>query len=320
MNIVDVIAKQARFFPEEPAFVEVRPVSGVRREISWKLFHERVNRLANALLPLGAGKGEKVFLLGKNSLNWLEAYFGILATGAWAAPLNFRFTDDDIRFCAKTAEPAIFIFDEEYGDRIQKLREELPTVNSYIVIGGKGAASAGVVTMEELIEKGSPGAPNIELEDEDEGALYFTSGTTGAPKPVLIQHKNIMCAAVTEAMNHNLTQSDRFLMMPPMYHVAITHMFGVMAGGRMQRPPHRAGNPPDNGGHHRKGAHIGGIPARAWAMDILEAFDKAADKDGGVRFEPVAPDAHGGPAHPAGPGKAAQGLFPATWNMTLTTD
>ena len=77
MNIIDVIAKQARFVPEEPAFVEVRPVSGVRGEISWRRLDERVNRLANSLLGLGAGKGEKVFLLGKNSLNWLEAYFAI---------------------------------------------------------------------------------------------------------------------------------------------------------------------------------------------------------------------------------------------------
>ena len=185
MNIVDVIAKQARFFPDEPAFVEVRPVSGVRREISWKQYYERVNRFANSLLDLGAGKGEKVFLLGKNSLNWLEAYFGILATGAWATPLNFRFTDDDIRFCARTAEPVIFIFDEDFTDRIEKLRAELPTVNSYIVMGTKSVASA--TPMGGLIEKGASEAPNIELEDEAEGALYFTSGTTGAPKPVLIR-------------------------------------------------------------------------------------------------------------------------------------
>ncbi len=272
MNIVDVIAKQARFFPDEPAFVEVRPVSGVRREISWKQYYERVNRFANSLLGLGAGKGEKVFLLGKNSLNWLEAYFGILATGAWATPLNFRFTDDDIRFCARTAEPVIFIFDEDFTDRIEKLRGELPTVNSYIVIGEKGTQTARA--MEGLIETGSPKAPNIELEDEDEGALYFTSGTTGTPKPVLIQHKNIMCAAVTEAMNHTLTESDRFLMMPPMYHVAITHMFGVMAAGGCsvllteQITAQAMVNTIAK--EHISVAFLL-VP---WAMDLLEAFDK----------------------------------------------
>ena len=52
--------------------------------------------------------------------------------------------------------------------------------------------------MEDLIRIGSPLPPDIELEDEGEGALYFTSGTTGAPKPVLIQHKSIMATALTE--------------------------------------------------------------------------------------------------------------------------
>ena len=82
-----------------------------------------------------------------------------------------------------------------------------------------------------MIREHSPSPPKVKLEDEAECALYFTSGTTGAPKPVLIQHKSLMCSALTEAMNHRLTHADRFLMMPPMYHVAIAHMLGVMAAG-----------------------------------------------------------------------------------------
>ena len=61
MNIIDVIAKQARFFPEKQAFVEIRPVSGVKGEISWKRFHDRVNRLANSLLNLVQEKGRRFF-------------------------------------------------------------------------------------------------------------------------------------------------------------------------------------------------------------------------------------------------------------------
>ena len=271
MNIIDVIAKQARFFPEAPAFVEVKRLSGVRGEITWRQFYERVNRLANALVGLDAGKGQKVFLLGKNSLNWLEAYFAILATGAWAAPLNFRFTDDDIRFCARTAEPTIFIFEEDFADRIEKLRGDLPTVKSFIVMGEKGTET--VRAMEDLIEEASPAAPNIELEDDAEGALYFTSGTTGPPKPVLIQHKSIMCAAVTEAMNHNLTHSDRFLMMPPMYHVAIAHMFGVMAAGGCSVLLTEQITPQamvETIAKERISVAFLLVP---WAIDLLEAFD-----------------------------------------------
>ena len=272
MNIIDVIAKHARLIPEAQAFVEVRPVWGLKREITWGQFADRTNRFANSLLAMGAKKGEKVFILGRNSLSWLEAYFGTLATGAWAAPLNFRFTDDDVRFCATTAEPAIFIFDEEYTDRIAQLRSDLPSVRSYVVIGGKCAAH--LENMEDIIENAAAAAPDIALEDEAEAALYFTSGTTGAPKAVLIQNKSIMCTALTEATNHKLVQSDRFLMMPPMYHVAIGHMLGIMLVGGcsvLLTEQISPGLIMETIAKERISVVFLLVP---WARDIIEALDK----------------------------------------------
>jgi len=276
MNIIDVIAKQARFFPEEPVFVEVRPVSGARKEITWGQLADRTNRLASSLIGRGAKKEEKVFVLGKNSLSWLEAYFAAMATGAWATPLNFRFTDDDIRFCARTAQPVAFIFEEEYRDRIAQLRNDLPSVKAFIVMGGKGGGP--VEAMEDLIRNGSPVAPDVELEDEAEGALYFTSGTTGAPKPVLIQHKSIMATAVTEVTNHRLVESDRFLMMPPMYHVAIGHMFGVMLVGGCSVLLTEQISPRfmiETIAKERISVVFLLVP---WATDLLESFDKGSIK------------------------------------------
>ena len=69
MNILDIIAKNARMYPNEIAFVEVRPATKVKRAISWAQFSERVNRLANALLERGVEKGDKIFIYGRNSIN-----------------------------------------------------------------------------------------------------------------------------------------------------------------------------------------------------------------------------------------------------------
>src|SRR5271157_510288 len=229
MTIVDVIAKYARMQPGDPAFVEMRPVTGVRKEISWKRLDERTNRLAHGLINQGARKHGKVFLLGRNSINWLEVYFAILKTGAWALPLNFRFTDDDIRYCAKVAEPAAFICDEEFAARVADLRRDLPTIKHYSVIGSAGTGNMQAI--EDVVKSASPLPVDTTSTDEDECALYFTSGTTGAPKPVLLQHKNLMCVAITEATNHSFGPSDRFLMMPPLYHLAIGHLLGVMLVG-----------------------------------------------------------------------------------------
>jgi long-chain acyl-CoA synthetase len=229
MNIVDAIRKFGRISPSALAFIEVRPVTGSREEMTWAQFEERTERLARALVERGVQKHSKVFLLGRNSLRWLEAYFAILKTGAWAVPLNFRFTDEDIKHCAKVAEPFIFIFDREYEKRMEGLRAELSTVKHYIAIGSD--KPEGVQSLEQIIEETAPSTVHVTLSDEDECALYFTSGTTGTPKPVLLCHKNLMGVAITEASNHNFVDTDRFLMMPPLYHLAIGHLLGGMVAG-----------------------------------------------------------------------------------------
>jgi len=229
MNLIDVVSKFAHLSPQSTLFVEVRPLSGLRHEITWKTFHDRTDRIADSLLQSGIKKEDKVFLLGRNSIHWLEVYFSVLKTGAWAVPLNFRFNDDDLRYCAHVAEPAAFFFDPEYADRVSGLRGDLETVRLYSVIGVDG--SGDFAPLEQLVRKGTPGRVKTALSDEDECALYFTSGTTGAPKPVLLTHQNMMTVAANEATNHRFGPSDRFLMMPPMYHLAIGHLLGVMLAG-----------------------------------------------------------------------------------------
>ena len=105
MNLLDIIAKNSRIYPDETAFVEVRPVTKARKEISWRRFEERVNRIANALREMGVNPGDRVLLFGRNSIHWLEVYFGVLKTGAWIAPLNYRFTNEDIAYCANVSQP-----------------------------------------------------------------------------------------------------------------------------------------------------------------------------------------------------------------------
>jgi len=229
MNIVDLVYRNRRAWPDDTAFVEIRPVSRQRKEISWKEFDERTNSLANALIARGVRKGDRIFMMGKNSISWLEAYFGIIKTGAWVNPLNFRFTDENIAYCAAAAEPCCFIFEEEHAPIIERSRSGLPTVKTFIALGDK--TPDDMEHMEDLIQEGLKLPPPVELKDEDECGLYFTSGTTGAPKPILLLHKNLFCPAVNEVTNLGLAKDDSLLMMPPMYHVAMGHLLGSMLIG-----------------------------------------------------------------------------------------
>src|SRR4030042_2726087 len=114
MTITEILARNARFTPDAPAIIEITPSKNHRRVITWKEFEERANRVANALIARGIKKGDVVMHLMMNSINWLEAYFGILKTGAMAAPLNFRFIARQTKYCVDIAEPKIMVLDEDF--------------------------------------------------------------------------------------------------------------------------------------------------------------------------------------------------------------
>jgi len=274
MNMIDIIEKNARMYPHNPAFLEIRPVTKLRKAITWENFGDRINRLANALTERGVRKGEKVFILGKNSISWLETYFAVMSTGAWAVPLNFRFNDENIKYCADVAQPVAFLMDEEYAERISAMRPQLSTIRNTICIG----FSEAMENIEDLIEKAPPERPQIEIKDNDACALYFTSGTTGEPKPVLHVHKNLVCVALNEVINERWEQSDRLLMLPPFYHLAIGHLLGCMLAGGLALLLIEQITPRyifENISKERATLAFLLVP---WVLDILEALDKGEIK------------------------------------------
>jgi acyl-CoA synthetase (AMP-forming)/AMP-acid ligase II len=232
VNISEMLARNARMYPGDSAIIELKPSAGVRKEITWKQFDERVNRLASALIERGVKKGDRVIHWMTNSINWLEAYFGIIRMGAWVVPLNFRFTEQDFKYCADVAEARAMILGEQFIERVEAVRPQLPTIKNYILVGEP--LPKGMEDFEKVIDKSSPHPADVNLRDEDECGLYFTSGTTGAPKPILLTHKNMECTAITENRHHYQTNEDNFILIPPLYHTgAMMHWLGsLIVGGR----------------------------------------------------------------------------------------
>jgi acyl-CoA synthetase (AMP-forming)/AMP-acid ligase II len=232
MTIAEMLARNARMYPADTALVELTPSKNFRKEITWKDFDDRANRVANALMARGVGKGDKVLHLMMNSINWLEAYFGIIRTGAWAVPLNFRFGVKEIKHCADIAEAKAIIFGEQFTERVQAIRGELPTVETYIFVGENPPPN--VELFEDLVAEASPLPASVELLDTDACGLYFTSGTTGNPKPILLTHRNMESTAITENRHHLQTHEDNYILLPPLYHTgAKMHWFGnLIVGGR----------------------------------------------------------------------------------------
>ncbi len=225
MLVTEILARNARMYGDEVALVEREPEKGIRRKMTWKAFNEQANKFANALMEKGIGKGDKVIHLMMNCLEWLPAYFGILKTGAWAVPLNFRFTADDILYCAQIAEAKAMIYGEHFVERVETIRGELETIENFFYVGE--ATPEGTENFDDILAAGDPAEPKVEIHYEDEAGLYFTSGTTGQPKPILLTHKNLESACITENRHHLQTHEDNFLLIPPLYHTgAKMHWFG----------------------------------------------------------------------------------------------
>src|SRR5512145_2090234 len=115
--------------------VETNPEKRYRREMTWREFDDKANRLANFLLGRGLEKGRKVGILLMNCLEWLPIYFGILKTGALAVPLNYRYTEDEIKYCLELAECDVLIFGPEFTGRVAAISEKIPNIKMRLFLG-----------------------------------------------------------------------------------------------------------------------------------------------------------------------------------------
>ncbi|MFO7965326.1 MAG: AMP-binding protein [Desulfobacterales bacterium] len=228
MLITEILARNARMYGDETALVEREPAKNIREEITWWEFDDQANRIASALIELGVGKGDRVVHLMTNCIEWLPIYFGILRTGAWAVPLNFRFVAQTIKRCVNTAEAVVLIFGEAFIDRITSVKSDLDnSVRHYIFVGRPSMTPAWALHYEALFSSAPAASPGVDIDIGDEAALYFTSGTTGTPKATLITHRNLEFACYIENNHHRQTHQDNFLCIPPLYHTgAKMHWFG----------------------------------------------------------------------------------------------
>lgn len=250
MPITELLERNAREFCHETALVEINPevkelrrvtwkeyeliesspTESYRREITWSVFDEKANRCANLLLSRGIKKGDKVAILMMNSLEWLPLYFGILKTGALAVPLNFRYTAEEIKYCLDLADVDALFFGPEFIGRVEDICDRIPHVKLRFYIGDSCPRFAENYL--HLTANLSSYAPRILLSDDDDAAIYFSSGTTGFPKAILHNHESLMHAAKVEQSHHGQKHDDVFLCIPPLYHTgAKMHWFGSLISG-----------------------------------------------------------------------------------------
>lgn len=217
MNFASYGIINAAKYPQKEFLVELKPSSGERRVMTWKDFNDQTNRVANYLQKkLGVEKGDFVLHLQMNCLEWMVTYHAIMRTGAVAVPLNFRFASTDIKYAAEASNPKVFILGEGFLPKVEPIREEMKTINSYICIGEN--VPDGMIPYTEVVRSADADDLLVEVAGDDPAELMFTSGTTGPPKPVCQAHDTLYQIGIGNAMTYAEGHETVYLAAHPLYH------------------------------------------------------------------------------------------------------
>ncbi len=292
MVITDLLERNAKLYPDDVALVELNPANQpdpnltwrefslieaapggrYRREMTWREFDVKANRFANLLLTRGVKKGDKVAILLMNCLEWLPVYFGILKTGALAVPMNYRYSAEEIRYCAELADVSVLIFGPEFTERVSSIFLDLPLLKNLFFVGD--AVPEFADSYDRLVTYCSSTAPAVACDEDDDAAIYFSSGTTGFPKAILHKHLSLIHSCRVEQAHHGQTRDDVFLCIPPLYHTgAKMHWFGSLISG--SRAVILRGVSPEGiiRAVSQERATIVWLLV-PWAQDILDAVDR----------------------------------------------
>ena len=251
MVLTDLLVRNAKDYGDETALVEINPAvrpekaktwkeydlieseptRDYRRSMTWKEFDKRANRFANLLATRGYKKGDKIAILLMNSLEWLPIYFGTLKLGAIAVPMNYRYTAEEIKYCLELSESTCLVFGPEFIGRVESIFGKISKKVTNLFYVGEDCPSFAD-SYDQLETLCSSHIAEIPLSEEDDAAIYFSSGTTGFPKAILHAHRALINSARTEQNHHGQTHDDVFLCIPPLYHTgAKMHWFGSLYSG-----------------------------------------------------------------------------------------
>jgi acyl-CoA synthetase (AMP-forming)/AMP-acid ligase II len=223
-------------------------VSGENR-FTWHQILSRVEKLAGLLRGLGLQPGGRVALLAMNSHASYEIYFATIWAGGIVMPLNHRLSAAEMAAQLADAEPGILLLDTDFLAHLPALRA-VPSLGHVILIGDR-KAPAGVLHYEAALAAATP-APDAGCGGDDGACLFYTGGTTGTPKGVLLSHGNIMANTINFISHIGLDEGTVHLHCGPFFHVA--------AGVRLFSVTQAAGT------------HV--ILPRFAAAEVLEAIER----------------------------------------------
>ena len=217
MNFARFIPLNASKFPKREFIIESYPSKKERRVLTWEALEEQTNKVANYLVKeCGIQKGDVVQHLMTNSIEWYVTYMAVLKTGAVVSPLNFRFASSDIKYACDVTKSKVFILGDAFISKVEPIMAEMGYCKNYLCVGGKPPAS--MKEYKDVMAAGDASPCFAEMSDGDMAELMFTSGTTGAPKPVSHTHGTLFWIGIGNALTYSLGFGSTYLSPHPFYH------------------------------------------------------------------------------------------------------
>lgn len=227
VNLGDLLRRRAWTTPLKQAVVDL--AGGAR--VSYPELNARVNAAAHAMTELGVKPRDRVALLCLNGIEFIECYFAAAKLGAVIVPLNFRLTAPELTFILGDCGAKVLIFGEAFAETVQAIRASgsETDVAHFIEIGD----STGWATpYRRIVDYTRMDEPDIAPGGDEPLTIVYTSGTTGLPKGVVHTHRTAYAGIQNVQATIELTQSDRYLLVLPLYHVgASTPMLAQLYRG-----------------------------------------------------------------------------------------
>lgn len=187
---------------------------------SYRELNEAAVRLANGLRALGISRGDRVALLGRNSVEWVVTYFAAAKAGAILVPVSYWSKGQELRHVLADSGAKVLVAADDFAELVGTERSAVTTLETVAWIGTPQAA--GDPSYADLIASSSATEPDAGADESDGHVILYTSGTTGAPKGALLSHRAHVLHAATWAAETRATRDDVYLCTYPLFHTGGT--------------------------------------------------------------------------------------------------
>ena len=180
--------------------------------------HDRVARLAGGLAQMGIRRGDRICILSLNSDRYLEAYLAIAWIGAVVTPINFRWSTAELVYALNDSDCRAIIVDDHCAPQCAVIRDDCRSLH-HVIFAGDDALPACALSFEDIIANSEP-IPDAEVGGDEIFGVFYTGGTTGTPKGVMLSHMNVCSSALSLMAEGAFMEGAMGLHTAPMFHLA----------------------------------------------------------------------------------------------------